>query len=145
MWALNVGASAPNPDTKDFSRKVLWNLKSFAKIKCVVGAKFFGLPFSERKVRKEVWNAVPTYYDNFKNAAMPRFLCMHYKLGLPPPNPDTKGFSRKVLWNLKSFQQNKVAFRWEVLWLTFLSRKVSAYFSYKKSRLSYCKTQKKMI
>ena len=31
--ALNVGASAPNPDTKDFSRKVLWNLKSFAKMK----------------------------------------------------------------------------------------------------------------
>ena len=31
--ALNVGASAPNPDTRNFSRKVSWNFKSFAKIK----------------------------------------------------------------------------------------------------------------
>ena len=30
--SLSVGASAPSPDTKDFSGKVLWNLKSFAKI-----------------------------------------------------------------------------------------------------------------
>ena len=28
-----LGLSAPNPDTRDFSRKVPWNLKSFAKIK----------------------------------------------------------------------------------------------------------------
>ncbi len=33
VCALSVGASAPNPDTKDFSRKVLWNLKSFVKMK----------------------------------------------------------------------------------------------------------------
>ena len=31
LCVLSVGASAPNLDTKDFSRKVLWNLKSFAK------------------------------------------------------------------------------------------------------------------
>ena len=107
MWALNVGASAPNPDTKDFSRKVLWNLKSFAKIKCVVGAKFFGLPFSERKVRKEVWNAVPTYYDNFKNAAMPRFLCMHYKLGLPPQTRTQRAFREKSFGISKAFTKIK--------------------------------------
>ena len=28
---LNVGAFAPSPDTKDFSRKVSWNFKSFAQ------------------------------------------------------------------------------------------------------------------
>ena len=33
--ALSVGASAPNPDTKDFSGKVLWNLKSFYQNKLV--------------------------------------------------------------------------------------------------------------
>ena len=27
-----LGLSAPNPDAKDFSRKVLWNPQSFAKI-----------------------------------------------------------------------------------------------------------------
>jgi len=33
LCALSVGASAPNPDTRNFSRKVSWNFKSFAKIK----------------------------------------------------------------------------------------------------------------
>ena len=33
LSVLSVGASAPNPDTKDFSGKVPWNLKSFAKTK----------------------------------------------------------------------------------------------------------------
>ena len=28
-----LGLSAPNPDTRNFSRKVSWNFKSFAKIK----------------------------------------------------------------------------------------------------------------
>ena len=42
MCSLNVGASAPNPDTKDFSRKVLWNLKSFAKVNGCVRYESFG-------------------------------------------------------------------------------------------------------
>ncbi len=33
VCALSVGASAPNPDTRNFSRKVSWNFKSFAKNK----------------------------------------------------------------------------------------------------------------
>ena len=39
--ALNVGASAPNTDTRNFSRKVSWNLKNFAKINGKVGTKVF--------------------------------------------------------------------------------------------------------
>ena len=49
--ALNVGASAPNPDAKDFSRKVLWKLKSFAKVKwCISVGNFFAY-FSYKKSR----------------------------------------------------------------------------------------------
>ena len=76
--ALSVGASAPNPDTRNFSRKVswnfksfrqsevlflsevLWNFKSFAEVKWYVRweillptfltRKVGGTPFSERKV-----------------------------------------------------------------------------------------------
>ena len=45
VCALNVGASAPNPDTRNFSRKVSWNFKSFAQKIGVFGRKFFGTPF----------------------------------------------------------------------------------------------------
>ena len=49
---------------------------------------------------------------------------VRYKLGLSAPNPDTKDFSRKVLWNLKSFAKINPNVRWEILWPTFLIRKV---------------------
>ena len=66
MWALNVGAFAPNPDQRTFREKSFGISKAFTKIKLRFGAKFLCLPFSERKVRKEVWNAVPTYLDKLK-------------------------------------------------------------------------------
>ena len=62
VCALDVGASAPNPDTRNFSRKVSWNFKSFAKINWSVlcesslaylsfkKGKFFCPLFFERKV-----------------------------------------------------------------------------------------------
>ena len=37
--ALNVGASAPNPDTRNFSGKVSWNFKSFRKNKLVFSVR----------------------------------------------------------------------------------------------------------
>ena len=60
--ALSVGASAPNPDTRNFSRKVSWNFKSFTKINWCISVQsslthlsykkgvFFCLLFFERKV-----------------------------------------------------------------------------------------------
>ena len=113
-----LGLSAPNPDTKDFSGKVLWNLKSFAKINwCSRG-----------------------------EVLLPTFLRKKSRLGLSAPNPDTKDFSRKVLWNLKSFRHNKSMYsvgnsfayfsykksKCEILWHTFLIRKVCSFacFSY---------------
>ena len=49
----------------------------------------------------------------------------YYQLGLSAPSPDTKDFSGKVLWKLKSFHQNEVMYS---VGNSF------AYFSYKKSR-----------
>ena len=49
--ALNVWASAPNPDTRNFSRKVSWNFKSFRKNKRgEFGAKVLWPTFLSRKV-----------------------------------------------------------------------------------------------
>ena len=50
--SLNVGASAPNPDTKDFSGKVSCNFKSFAKIKWCGLWEILLLTFLIRKVRE---------------------------------------------------------------------------------------------
>ena len=47
---MNVEASASNSDKRTFREKSFGIPKAFAKIKWCVGAKFFGLPFSERKV-----------------------------------------------------------------------------------------------
>ena len=99
MCALSVGASAPNLDTRNFSRKVSWNFKSFAKIERCVRWEILWLTFLIRKVS---WG--------FR------------------PNPDTKDFSRKVLWNLKSFTKIKWCVRWEILLPTFLIRKVGQEF-----------------
>ena len=48
--ALNVGASAPNPDTRNFSGKVSWNFKSFVKIKCCFLREILLPTFLIRKV-----------------------------------------------------------------------------------------------
>ena len=104
-----LGLSAPNPDTKDFSGKVLWNLKSFAKINCVVGMKvlriFKGL--FQKPLKARFGTAVPTYYEKIKNAEKSAFFRKRYKLGLSAPNPDTRNFSGKVSWNFKSFAKMK--------------------------------------
>ena len=47
--ALNVGVSAPNPDTKDFSGKVLWNPKSFTKIKWYFRCEVLPYTFLQKK------------------------------------------------------------------------------------------------
>ena len=49
---------------------------------------------------------------------------MYLILGLPPPNPDARNFSRKVSWNFKSFVKTKWCVRWKILLHTFLIRKV---------------------
>ena len=52
---------------------------------------------------------------------------MRYQLGLPPWDPDTKGFSGKVLWNLKGFRRNECVYS---------VRSSLAYLSFKKGKRS---------
>ena len=52
-------------------------------------------------------HAVPTYPDKIKNADFSAFFRAHYQSGLSAPNPDTRDFSGKVPWNLKSFAKMK--------------------------------------
>ena len=59
-----------------------------------------------------------------KSTATPCFFVSVECWGYPPQAPDTKDFSGKVLWNLKSFARMEWCSRWEILLLTFLIRKV---------------------
>ena len=52
-----LGLSAPNPDTRNFSRKVSWNFKSFAKMKWCVLCEVLLPTFLRKKSRsgKVLW------------------------------------------------------------------------------------------
>ena len=79
----------------------------------------------QKHLKAEVRNSSSDCWRQIKKRGVNRvFLCWHYQLGLSAPNPDTKDFSGKVLWNPKSFTKIKWYFRCKVLWRTFLSRKV---------------------
>ena len=41
VCALDVGASAPNPDARNFSGKVSWNFKSFVKVRWCIRCESF--------------------------------------------------------------------------------------------------------
>ena len=122
------GLSAPNPDTKDFSRKVLWNLKSFARIKWCVRWEVFA-DFQGAFFKKPLEAKFGTQFQHIlikEKRGFLRVFYMYLILGLPPPNPDTRNFSRKVSWNFKSFVKTKWCVRWEILLPTFLIRKVGS-------------------
>ena len=97
-----LGLSTPNPDTKDFSRKVLWNLKSFAKVKWCV--------------RCEV--LIPTFLR--KKGAL--------SVGAIHPKPRHKGLFGKSPLESQKLCQNKVVYLSEVLLPTFLRKKSRCYF-----------------
>ena len=112
------------PDTKDFSGKVLWNLKSFARMEWCSRWEILLLTFLIRKVREGGLERSSNYWRKKKKRGEIRVFCVHYQLGLSTPNPDTRNFSGKVSWNFKSFAKMKGCFLSKVLWHTFLSRKV---------------------
>ena len=58
-----------------------------------------------------------------KKRGFSAFFGVYYQLWLSAPNPDTRDFSRKVPWNLKSLARINLYVRCEVLWLTFLRKK----------------------
>ena len=55
---------------------------------------------------------------------------VHYQLGLPPWTRTQRTFREKSFGISKAFAEMNVCIRCEVLWLTFLSRKVSAVPTY---------------
>ena len=61
---------------------------------------------------------------------MPRFFRVRYKLGHPPQTPTQETFREKFLGISKAFAKIKWCSRCEVLWLTFLTRKVSQFFRF---------------
>ena len=105
-----------NNENKLFSAKMKWGSRcesSLAYLSFKKGKKRrFGTQFQH-------------VYDKIKNAALPRFLRKRYELGLSAPNPDQRTFREKSFGISKAFAKIKWYVRQEILWLTFLIRKVS--------------------
>ncbi len=117
----------PQTLTKKLFGKSFFELqKLLLKQSDVFGRKFlriFKVLFTKSSLKRRFGTAVPTYFDKLKSTALPCFLCA-LSVGASAPNPDTKDFSGKVLWNLKSFAKLNWCFLSGVLWLIFLIRKV---------------------
>ena len=96
MWALNVGAFATNPDTKDFSRKVLWNLKSFHQNKIVQSVrKFCGFlrGFFKSPLKRRFGTQFQHIMPKIKKRGNAAFFRVSVKCWGVAPNPDAKDFS----------------------------------------------------
>ena len=115
LCALSVGASAPNPDTKDFSRKVLWNLKSFTKIKWCSRCEVLWHTFLRKKGVEKSFG-ISKVFATMKWCSRCEVLWHTFlrKKGV-----------EKSFGISKAFATMKWCVRWEILWLTFLIRKVS--------------------
>ena len=130
--------SAPTPDTKDFSGKVLCNLKSFAKVNGVFGAKVFADfqgDFYKKPLEARFGTQFQYIMTNKKARRRRAFFCVYYQLWLSAPTPDARDFSGKVPWNFKSFCQSKMAYlvQSSYVYLSFnkgkFERSSFAYFS----------------
>ena len=126
-YQLRLPPQTPTQET--FREKFLGTSKAFAKMKWCgrrkVFADFQGA-FYKKPLKARFGTAVPTYNDpKIKNAAMPRFFCVRYQLGLSAPNPGHKGLFVKSPLESQKLHQNKVVYLSKVLMSTFLSRKVS--------------------
>ncbi len=97
-----MGLSTPNPDTKDFSGKVLWNLKSFAKVKWCIRCEVLLSTFLRKKWALSV--------------------------GAIRPKPRHKGLFGKSPLESQKLCQNKVLYLSKVLLPTFLRKKSRCYF-----------------
>ena len=127
---------------RTFREKSLGTSKASSKRSGVFGAKvlriFKGLFQKPLKARFGTQFQLLTTIKKTRQCRV--FSCKRYQLGRLPQT-----LTRKVPWNLKSFTKIKWCILREILWHTFLIRKVwvSAYFSFKKSRRRICaKTEK---
>ena len=83
---------------------------------------FKGL-FSKSPLKQGLERSSNSLRKTKEKARQCRAFCVHYMLGLSAPNPDTKDFSGKVLWNLKNFAKIKWGGWCKVLLPTFLRKK----------------------
>ena len=145
-----MGLSTPNPDTKDFSRKVLWNLKSFAKVKWCVRCEVLVSTFLRQKWallvgaihpkprHKGLFEKSPLESQKLRQSKvvylsevlMPTFLRKKGALsvGAIHPKPRHKGLFGKSPLESQKLCQNKVVYLSEVLLPTFLRKKSRCYF-----------------
>ena len=106
-----LGLSAPNPDTRDFSEKSPLEPQKLRSNKMVCSVrKFCGFLryFFKSALKQGPLTAVPIFFDNIKNAVYTAFFRTHCHLGFRPQNPTQGTFQRKVPWNFKSFYQSKM-------------------------------------
>ena len=89
----------------------------------------------ESSLKRRFGTAVPTCFDNLK-ARQRRAFCMHYQLWLPPQTRTQRTFREKSFGISKAFAKINWCGRCEILWLTFLIRKVS---DFDRINLSVCR------
>ena len=140
MCVLSVGASAPNPDTRNFSGKVSWNFKSFCQNKVVYSVrKFCGFlrRFFKSTLKQGLERSSNISRKIKKHGNAVLFVCI-ISWGFRP-NPDQRTFREKSFGNPKVFDKMKWCCLVQsslahlsakercVLLLTFLSKKSKPY------------------
>ncbi len=131
MCALSVGAIRPKPGRKKLFEKSFLELQKLRQNKVVWLMRKFLRIFKGLFVKSPLKQGLERQFQHTmknKKHGDAVFFCEHCQSGLSAPNPDTRNFSGKVSWNFKSFAKIKWCGRCEVLWLTFLSRKVRRAF-----------------
>ena len=112
LCALTVGASAPSPDTRDFSWKVLWNLKSFAKMKWGNRGKFLrifkGL-FTKSLLKQGPLTQFQHILTNKKRGEIRVFSCS-LSVGAIRPKPWHKGLFVKSPLEPQKLCRNKILY-----------------------------------
>ena len=125
-----LGLSAPNPDTRNFSRKVSWNFKSFRKNKLVCSVRKFLRIFKGLFRGKPLKARFGTQFQHItkkqKTRCKPRFFMCIKCWGVCPKTRHKKLFEKSFL-ELQKLCSNKRVFLSKVLWLTFLRGKGKLY------------------
>ena len=64
--------------------------------------------FFKSALKRRFGTAVPTFFDNIKNAVYTAFFRTHCHLGFRPPKPDARDFSEKSPLELQKLYSNKM-------------------------------------
>ena len=132
-----LGLSAPSPDTKDFSGKVLWNPKSFAKQIDVFGVKFLRIfkGLFTKSPLKQGLERSSNILRQIKKRGIAAFFVGVIGWGVCP-KPRHKGLFVKSPLEPQKLYQNKVVYS---VGNSF------AYFSYKKSTVAHLSPKERCV